>query len=349
MPDAEPLAPSIKHLLGGNLEAVGERVAKRCQASQAASMGLEGVSGDAAGETMDSELQQVASAGLEGLELLSQNKESDITAAQKQGLEAIVLLEGRPAITIRDGDFGTPPDAWSVLRGEREGIKQSIDRVGRIEMKGHPKWDWMGTGFLAGPTAVITNRHVAIKFSEKDDKGDWIYKEGMSSSVDFRKEHRSSDSLEFVVTEVIGCHPRYDLAVLRVEPTTSDGKGLPDPIELASAPVPDVVGRRVYVVGFPAKDSARNVPPQMERIFADVYDVKRLQPGLANQYKEGDHSMQHDCSTLGGNSGSPLFDLETHAVIGLHFAGRYQRANYAVPFWILTQDELLAKAGVNFQ
>jgi endonuclease G, mitochondrial len=348
MSDGESLAPSLKHLLG-NLEAVRDRVSRRCQASQAAAMGLEGVGGEPEAEMMSSDLQKIAAAGIEGLELMAQNKESQVSAAQQLGLEAIVLLEGRPAITVRDGDFGVPPEAWSTLRGEREGIKRSINRVGRIEVQGHPKWSWMGTGFLAGPDVVITNRHVATSFSTKGDAGDWVFKEGRSSSVDFRKEHRSTDSLEFVVTDVIGCHDKFDLAALRVEATGSGGSGLPEPVQLASKPVPDIVGRRVYLVGFPAKDASRNVAPQMERIFADVYDVKRLQPGLANQYKAGDRSMLHDCSTLGGNSGSPVFDLETHTVIGLHFAGRYQKANYAIPFWLLTDDELLRKAGVNFQ
>ena len=39
----------------------------------------------------------------------------------------------------------------------------------------------------------------------------------------------------------------------------------------------------------------------------------------------------HDCSTLGGNSGSVLLDLATGEAVGLHFAGRFLEANYAVP------------------
>src|SRR4051794_3288190 len=30
-----------------------------------------------------------------------------------------------------------------------------------------------------------------------------------------------------------------------------------------------------------------------------------------------------DCSTLSGNSGSPVLDLEIYQVVGLHFDGRY--------------------------
>ena len=57
----------------------------------------------------------------------------------------------------------------------------------------------------------------------------------------------------------------------------------------------------------------------------------------------------HDCSTLGGNSGSPLIDLETHKVIGLHFGGIEKNANFAIPLFAMTQDPLLVACGVNFQ
>ena len=41
--------------------------------------------------------------------------------------------------------------------------------------------------------------------------------------------------------------------------------------------------------------------------------------------------MTHDCTTLGGNSGSPVVDLATGKVCGLHFSGGFLRTNYAVP------------------
>ena len=41
--------------------------------------------------------------------------------------------------------------------------------------------------------------------------------------------------------------------------------------------------------------------------------------------------LQHDCSTPGGNSGSVVLDLATGDALGIHFAGRFLEANYAVP------------------
>jgi V8-like Glu-specific endopeptidase len=56
----------------------------------------------------------------------------------------------------------------------------------------------------------------------------------------------------------------------------------------------------------------------------------------------------HDCSKLGGNSGSCVIDLETNQVIGLHFGGRYLGRNSAVALWELRDDRLLKKGRVNF-
>src|SRR5262249_57803621 len=38
----------------------------------------------------------------------------------------------------------------------------------------------------------------------------------------------------------------------------------------------------------------------------------------------------HNCTTLGGSSGSVVFDLERGKAIGLHFSGSFLATNYAV-------------------
>ena len=64
-------------------------------------------------------------------------------------------------------------------------------------------------------------------------------------------------------------------------------------------------------------------------VFGDVYDKKRLAPGQVMNV--GIDEMEHDCSTLGGNSGSVLVNLQTGEAVGLHFSGLFLDANYAVP------------------
>ena len=86
----------------------------------------------------------------------------------------------------------------------------------------------------------------------------------------------------------------------------------------------------------------------MRQIFSDIYDVKRLQPGVITSWTDGADMFIHDCSTLGGNSGSPVLDLEPHQVVGLHFGGRYLSGNDAIPLWRVDRDKLLRSSGVNF-
>ena len=67
--------------------------------------------------------------------------------------------------------------------------------------------------------------------------------------------------------------------------------------------------QQVAVIGYPARDSRIPDPDLMQRIFGDVYDKKRLAPGRSHASNGG--TVTHDCSTLGGNSGSVVLDLET--------------------------------------
>jgi V8-like Glu-specific endopeptidase len=234
------------------------------------------------------------------------------------------------------------------LTGRREQIREVIARSGRIEVAGHVEFDWVGTASLVAPATLMTNRHVAEEFCSR--QGDrWAFRQGMTSRIDFLEELGGTDSLEFEITEAIGLHDEHDLALLRVESMSSDGQPLPEPLAVAASEPPDLVDRDVYVVGYPAWDGRRNEPEPIRRIFADVYNVKRLQPGRAVGYSTMYSALEHDCSTLGGNSGSPVVDLETHQVIGLHFGGRYGVGNYAVPLWMLRDDPLFKRAALNFQ
>jgi S1-C subfamily serine protease len=289
-------------------------------------------------------------AGVSGLEKLAAGREDELNEDEFFGVEAIVLLEGRPAIRIRDDDFDRPDGDWAVLDAQRPRIRESIARVGRIEVSGHLSYDWVGTAFLVSPEAVMTNRHVAVEFA-RDDGAGWTFQPGLGAgfnpAVELRERSAPAGDAR-TVAGIVGVHPEVDLAVLRLEPTTEGQATANTPVVVAADPPEHVVGRQVYVVGYPAWDGRRNEPEPMRRIFTDVYDVKRLQPGRMTELVPDRFTVKHDCSTLGGNSGSPVFDLDGHRVLGLHFGGRYGVGNVAVPLWQLVNDPLLRRAGVSF-
>lgn len=298
----------------------------------------------------DRERARVLEAGARGLEKLAAGRADEIADDESFGMEAIVLLEGRPAILVQASDFPPQDGDWAVLNGHRAAIRESIARVGRVDVSGHVRLDWVGTAFLVGPDVIMTNRHVAVEFAHGSDDARWTFQAGLSAALDMAREYGAppgAGGLTYAVTEVIGVHAGVDMALLRVAPAPG-GEPLPTPLAVAADAPADLPGHPVYVVGHPAWDGRRNEPESMRRIFMDVYNVKRLQPGAANQLLPEKNVMTHDCSTLGGNSGSPVFDLTDHRVLGLHFGGRYGFGNYAVPLWTMLEDPLVRRAGLNF-
>lgn len=296
------------------------------------------------------ERARVLSAGATGLEKLAEGRADEISDDESFGMEAIVLLEGRPAILVQNRDFSPQAGDWAVLDGHRAAIRDSIARVGRVEVTGHTSLDWVGTAFLVSSDVVMTNRHVAVEFARGDGSG-WTYQQGMSARIDMAEEYGGGPGggggPAYAITEVLGIHEEVDMALLRVSP--ADGGGaLPTPVAVAADAPTDLPGRPVYCIGYPAWDGRRNEPESMRRIFMDIYNVKRLQPGTTTELVREQGVMKHDCSTLGGNSGSPVFDLTDHRVLGLHYGGRYGFGNYAVPLWEFVEDPLLLRAEVNF-
>ncbi|MCS6778044.1 MAG: serine protease [Chloroherpetonaceae bacterium] len=273
---------------------------------------------------------------------------AELPPAEHQALEAIVVATGRPAILIMNGTFTAVPTGWEILEQVRPDIERTARSVGRIEVTGHPALEWVGTGFLAGRNALMTNRHVAKEFARKKSAKTWVFEPGMTARVDYREEIGAIDGLEFEITGIIGVHDDFDLALLRVAPRSARGDRLPPPLPIATRPPATDRGRRVYVIGYPAWDGRRNDPDVMARIFANIFNVKRLQPGEILQIRTSEGILEHDCSTLGGNSGSCVVDMETHRVIGLHFSGRYLQANQAIALWRLQDDPLLRRARVHF-
>ena len=90
---------------------------------------------------------------------------------------------------------------------------------------------------------------------------------------------------------------------------------------------------------FPEDEEGRlrlDVVERVRQIFGMRYGVRYLSPGLvasdADELGLGTRrwSFAHDATSLGGNSGSCVLSCDDDlAVVGLHFAGDWMRANYA--------------------
>lgn len=252
--------------------------------------------------------------------------------------EAIILEFGRPVLLIQNDTFEMPPSKeWSTrLLPNKSVIDKAIRSVGRLEVEMHRTLDWIGTAWMIAEDVAVTNRHVAVEFARRvREEGRFEFQRGlmgqpMQAYVDFREEfglQPDLDTFEYQVQDILFLADEFDgpdLVLVRLRPD----KVLPPPIALSRQKVSKEMC--CGVIGYPARDS-RNDEEIALRIFGDVYNVKRLAPGRVMGFEDDEKTVfNHDCTTLGGNSGSVVIDISTGEAIGLHFAGRFKVGNSAV-------------------
>jgi V8-like Glu-specific endopeptidase len=260
-------------------------------------------------------------------------------------LERIIALDSgaRPVARIRDNHattefLGPDSQSWAVVIQEAEhALNAAIPAVGRIELI-NSELPWAGTGWMIADGIIVTNRHVAEVFARRDSASDrYVFRTGLregriSSDIDFLEEEDRADRDEHPVTAILWMSDEADVAFLSI--SQAAGKpALPKPIELAEQVEEDMT---IAAIGYPARDPSIRDQDLVRRIFGDVYEKKRLAPGRVKSVDET--LLTHDCSTLGGNSGSVLIDIKTGKAVGLHRGGYLDdSANLAVPAGQLRQ------------
>jgi len=277
---------------------------------------------------------------------------ASLSQDDKRTLEAIVLPNGlRPVFDIQNDSFSDLPDPWQPLNNHRAFLEQCIRGIGRINVPGHARLQYAGTGFVVGDNLLLTNRHVAELFCQTGGS-QLAFTPGISPNVDVKQEVNGSTSIVIKLTAPILILSDWDAALLR----TSELPAGVLPLKLLARPPEMLSGRTATIVGYPALDTRGGTEEilQQIQIFRAVFDKKRLQPGRVIGMKQtasfgkNVNALAHDCSTLGGNSGSTLIDVEAETVLGLHFEGYYLVANYAVPSWQLAANRRLRDEGVLF-
>lgn len=289
------------------------------------------------------------------LDKVLEGREDELSVEELGGLEAVVSRQECPTIGIFEDQLVDPPGGrWARLADDQAWMKPAIRAAGRLDCRSL-EVPFAGTAFLAGEGLAITNRHVALIVAQGlGRKGIELL---LETELDHRREQRAPFARDFVqVRGVRMIHPYWDFAVLDVEP--SGGR---TPVMLASAPPSDLLGRSIAVVGYPSVGHAANAYEDEILTFnfgKDRGAWKRLQPGRVMpdaDWLSTDRrfptvrALTHDASTLGGNSGSLVLDLDGRVVIGVHFAGTKYKANFCVPTWKLYTDERVRALGLSFQ
>jgi endonuclease G, mitochondrial len=298
-------------------------------------------------ETADESAAAVES----GLQKLAENRHQEITPNEMFGLEAIVLRENRPVVFVRGKSYDDLGDPWRSLNGAevKARIASLLPLIGRIEVPNSPILPYAGTGFLVGKGLIATNRHVAQLFSQ--GLGLSIRYRVGDAAIDFKRQVDTPDDDRSAYLSVRGVemiHPYWDMALLEV-----DGPVTNNMLRLSVKSPEDLLNRNIVAVGYPARDDRSDLALQ-DQIFSGIYNVKRLQPGVIRareriqSFENEVNALTHDASTLGGNSGSAIIDVDSGEVIALHFAGVYLKANYAVPMYELARDAQVAPK-LNFE
>ena len=250
-------------------------------------------------------------------------------------LESIVLRRTRPVLSIHDNDIKlefvdkADSEIWSDrLKRAKPLLDRPVRAVGRIDLQGS-RLDWVGTGWLIAENILVTNRHVAQEFAIRKGDG-YAFRVGsngqIGADIDFLQEIDNPATLVFKLTRPLHIEeePGPDLSFFEVEITSGNSK-LATPIELAT----DIrATQNVATIGYPAYDSRIPEPDLMEEIFGKTYNKKRFAPGGVTSVEAT--RILHNCTTLGGNSGSAVIDLDSGAALGLHFSGSFLTTNYAV-------------------
>jgi len=255
-----------------------------------------------------------------------------------------VLAIVRPPLLVRGGTFVAPkpedtvPEVMEIVgRLKRPLIDPAIARTARVELANVPNVPYVGTGWIVEKYSdtraiLVTNRHVALEFARADGRGGYYFRtlpnfRDYQTQIDFLEEHGTDGAKEAPVIRVvfIAGDDAPDIALLEAEGEVLRGLA---PMEFSTARLE--MGAPLGVVGYPAYDS-RSDPDEVAAYFGDIFDVKRFSFGNVTSLATAAPEFTHDATTLGGNSGSCVFDRETGKAVGLHFAGDYKIANYAVP------------------
>ena len=241
-------------------------------------------------------------------------------------------LPGSNASTI--ATYHAIPDGLQNLTGNLSRLQKAYHATGRIgfAQKGIPLGEdnSFGTGFLITPQQVMTNRHVY-----ESRKNELTGKNPSIGGIEFIAE-KGSDKTDFIPFN--GEPPIFvenlDIAIF----TLAHASKRP-PLKLTKPDAP-LHNRDIIVIGYPAPY------PITKRVLSlvekdPIFAVKRISKGKIFKYSSDNNehcgletcvettisstgrisAISHNAATLAGNSGSPVLDAKSGALLAVHFKG----------------------------
>jgi serine protease Do len=185
-------------------------------------------------------------------------------------------------------------------------VKPSIVGVGTFQASRNPKVRFRGTGFVVGDgTHILTNGHVIPPFLDVDNRESLIVMVGRGTNYELREAERAAQDLE------------HDLAVLKI-------KGSPLPALTIGDSRAIREGATLLFTGFPIGTVLGLFPVTHRAMVSCITPIvipqttsRQLDPRVLNRLRNPFEVFQLDGTAYPGNSGSPLYDPDTGAVVGV--------------------------------
>ena len=198
--------------------------------------------------------------------------------------------------------------AWADLPALIATVRASVLPVGTYSATDSPRFGFRGTGFVVGDGKLVaTNFHVLAAGADSDSGPRMAVLRG-----------RGPEGAEVRAARVVATDREHDLALLRFE-----GEALPA-LRLGETAARE--GQTIALMGFPIGGTLGFAPVTHHGIVASLTTVAlpaanaRQLDARAVARLRGDGNfevIQLDATAYPGNSGGPVFDVESGAVIGL--------------------------------
>lgn len=191
-----------------------------------------------------------------------------------------------------------------------------------------------GSGFFIGedgenPQYLVTNYHVIADYLYFGAGQNAVYEDGQGNTAAVKSYVRVYyESDDYEEAYVVGYDEVADVAVLRLDKPTDKRLALP-----LLSPADDIVGAKVYAIGFPGVADNKAVDAVTKWGADDVTFTSGIVSRLTTTSGTGVQSIQIDVEIGHGNSGGPLV-TEEGRVIGINTWGytnnEAEEAAYAV-------------------
>lgn len=191
------------------------------------------------------------------------------------------------------------------------------------------------TAFLISEIHLMTNEHCVGKRAWDHKNRKWLPREVHKVKVEMAAVNpKDKTKIETFAVQMppLEINEAFDYAILKVDGNPASRFGyLSISTQAPEAKIP------LWIIGHP-----KLKVQQISRIACRVIS--------ANIY--GKNSFTHTCPTIGGSSGSPVFDASTGSVIGLNHArdaSKIPQLGYAIPFSKIAKQSSLLREIIKAQ